>query len=167
MKKFQLHYSESLIRKAVRSFWWRATGWRFFIASALVLSSLVYSISTDDRSWRVGVTTSVLCLGLIFATALYMVHYRGAITRFRRMKSPVATFEVGDDRFRVSSDVGSSELSWSTVTEIWQFPDFWLLVLSRSQFITLPLADLDSDARKSILDRVKSNVSSGQIHDLP
>ena len=157
MKMFKLHYSEALIRSAVWAFWRRVTGWRYFVAIALVLGSFIYSISSGDRSWLVGVSASVLCLPVIFSVALYVIHYRGAITRFRRMQSPEATFEAGDDRFRVTSDVGSSEMSWSTVTEVWQFPEFWLLFFSRAQFITLPLADLDSEARELILDRAKSH----------
>lgn len=157
MNSFQLHYSESLIRKAVWAFWWRATGWRFFIGMAMVLAPLIYMVANGERSWWVGVCAAVFCLGVIFTVALYVVHYRGAITRFRRMKSPEATFEVEDERFRVTSDVGSSELSWSTIIEVWQFPDFWLLFFSRAQFITLPLADLDDEARELILSRAKSH----------
>lgn len=148
MKVFKLQYSEPLIRSAVWAFWRRTTGWRYFTAVALVLASLIHSVSSGDRSWWVGVSASILCLAVVFAIALYIIHYRGAITRLRRMQSPAATFEVGDERFRVTSDVGSSELSWSTITEVWCFPKFWLLFLSRARFITLPLADLESEARE-------------------
>jgi len=157
MNTFELHYSETLIRKAVWAFWRRTMGWRFFVAVALLLVALVYLVASGDRSWLVGVFASVLGLAGAFAVALYVVHYRGSITRLRRMRSPQGTFEVGDDRFRVASDLGSSELSWSAVTEVWRFPEFWLLFLSRAQFITLPLADLDSEARELILSRVKSH----------
>ncbi len=157
MKPFQLHYSEPLIRSAVWAFWRRVTGWRYFVAIALVLGSCIYSISSGDRSWWVGVSASVLCLAIIFALALYVIHYRGAITRFRRMQSPVATFEARSDHFRVTSDLGSSELSWSAIVEIWQFPEFWLLFVSRAQFITLPLADLDSEARDFIFHCARSH----------
>ena len=157
MKIFKLHYSEPLIRSAIWAFWRRVTGLRFFVAIALVLGSFIYSVSSGDRSWWVGVSASIVCLALTFAIALYVVHYRGAITRFRRMQSPEAAFEAGDDRFRLTSDVGSSELSWNTITEVWQFPAFWLLFFSRAQFVTLPLADLDRDAREFILSRAKSH----------
>lgn len=157
MKSFKLHYSEPLIRSAVWVFWCRVTGWRYFVAIALVLGSLIYSIASGDRSWWVGISASILCLAVIFAITLYVTHYRGAMMRFRRMQSPKATFEAGPDRFRLTSDVGTSELSWNTITEVWQFPEFWLLFLSRAQFITLPLADLDTEARNFILSHIKSN----------
>ena len=157
MKTFKLHYSEPLIRSAVWAFWLSVTGWRFFVAIAFVLGSFIYSVSSGDRSWWVGVSASILCIAVIFAVALYVVHYRGAIIRFRRMKSPEATFEAGDDRFRMISDIGSVDLSWSTIAEVWQFPAFWLLFLSRAQFITLPLADLSNEAQELILSRAKSH----------
>lgn len=157
MKLVKLHYSEALVRRAAWSFWRRITGWRYFLALALLLASLIHSVANGDRSWWVGMCASVLGLSLIFAMALYFIHFRGAITRFRRMRSPEATFEAGADRFRITSDVGSSELSWSAVTEIWQFADYWLLFFSRAQFITLPLADLDHEAQELVLDRARSH----------
>jgi hypothetical protein len=44
-----------------------------------------------------------------------------------------------------------------TVTAVRCFPEFWLMLFSRAQFVTLPLADLDIEARELILDRVKSH----------
>lgn len=121
MKLVKLRYTEPLIRSAVWSFWRRAAGWRYFLAMALLLASIIYSVAHGDRSWWVSVSATVLCLAIIIAIALYFVHYRGAIT------------------------------------EIWQFPDYWLLFFSRAQFITLPLADLDPEAQELILDRAKSH----------
>ena len=157
MTKITLHYSEALIRCAVRSFWWRTTGWLYFLALLLVLASLGYAIWNGDRSWWVGVLGAVLGLSLVFVVTLYVVHYRGSLKRLRRMRVPEATFEIDEDRFRLSSDVGTSEMAWSTITEVWRFPDCWLLFLSRAQFITLPAADLDATARESILTKVKSH----------
>ncbi len=157
MKSYTFHFSEALVGQAVWAFWRRVTGWRFLVAVALLMSSAIGMLVLGDRSWVVGLDAAALGLAVAFAVALYVIHYRGSITRFRRMKIPEATFEVGDERFRVTSDVGSSELVWSAVTEIWQFRDFWLLFVSRAQFITLPLADLDSEGRELILSRAKAN----------
>jgi hypothetical protein len=108
MEPIRLSYSESLIRRAVLAFWFRVTGWRFFIAFALVLVPFTYLVAIGDRSWWVGVFGSILVLAVLFAFALYFVHYRASITKFRAMKNPEATFEAGEERFRVCSDIGSS-----------------------------------------------------------
>lgn len=154
MKTITLHYSESLVRRAIWSFWWRLTGWSFVIPVVLLAGAFVSLVVSGDRSWRIGILATVLGLGALVAVAAYVGQMGSAISRFRRMQSPEATLEFGEERFRLSSDVGASELTWSTVAEIWQFRDFWLVFFSRAQFITLPLADLDHEAREMFLSRV-------------
>jgi hypothetical protein len=157
MNPIKLHYTEPLIRRAVKKFWFRVTGWRLFTALFLLLAFLVYSIVAGDRSWSVGVTGSVFAMGVIFAVTLYVLHYRTSVGRLRSMHTPEATLEVGDEKFRMTSDVGSAEMKWDSVTAVWRFPEFWLMFFSRAQFVTLSLADLDCEARQVILDRVKSH----------
>lgn len=157
MKLYTLHYTEALLKSVVWAFWRRVTGWKFLIGLVLMLFSIIGKITSGDRSWWLSALIAVFCLGIIFSAAIYIVHYKQTIGKFRRMTSPQGTFEVGETHFKVTSDMGSSELAWKTVTEIWQFPEFWLLFFSPSQFITLPLADLDLEARSYILDRAKTH----------
>jgi YcxB-like protein len=157
MNPIKLHYTEPLIRRAVKAFWLRDTGWHGFAALILGLALLIYFVAAGDRSWSVGVLGSVLAMAVIFSALRYLGQYRASVGRFRSMHTPEATLEVGDEKFRMTSDVGSSEMRWDTVTEIWRFPEFWLMFFSRAQFVTLPLTDLDNEARELILDRVKSH----------
>jgi len=53
--------------------------------------------------------------------------------------------------------VGTSELAWTAVTEVWSFPGFLLVFLSPAHFITLPASDLGAEARKFILGKARSN----------
>lgn len=156
MKTVTLHYREDLIHRAVLAFWLRATGWGFFTAAGLLLASFIALLAVGDHSWFVGVTGAVLGLAVVFAVALYVVHYRSSVTRFRRMKNPQAVLEMGEDSFRIASDVGSSEFAWSVITQVWRFPDFWLVFFSPAQFVTLPLADLDEEAREMLLEKVRA-----------
>ena len=155
MKEVTLHYSEALLRRAVKAFWWRTTGWLYVIAILLLLFAFGAALWRGDRSWWVGALGTVLGIGIAFAVSIYWVHLRGSLTRFRRMRSPESTFGLGEEGFRVTSDLGTSELAWSTVTEIWRYDDFWLLFFSRAQFITLPAADLDAEAREFILGKAQ------------
>jgi hypothetical protein len=157
MNSITLHYSEPLVRRAVRAFWWRTLGWRFPIAILLVLFSLISLVASGDRSWFVGAIGAVLALGLAFGASLYVVHYRGSVGRFRRMSTPEATFEPEVDRFRLVSDAGLAECPWKHVKEVWRFPEFWLVFLAPGQFITLPTADLDGAAREFVIDRIKAH----------
>ena len=55
----------------------------------------------------------------------------------------------------VSSDQGSATLPWSSVREVWAFPRFWLILLSRAQFITLPLGGVPDDTLAFVRSKTK------------
>jgi hypothetical protein len=157
MESFPLRYTETLVRRAIWAFWWRSTGYLFFVTLFMLLAVFVYLFAIGDRSWWLGALGTVLGAGALVAATLYVVHFQRSMTRFRRMKSKEATFEICDDRFRMTSDVGSTELSWSVITKVWTFPEFWLLFYSAAQFTILPLDDLSLDKQAMILVRLKSH----------
>jgi hypothetical protein len=152
-----LNFNESLIRKAVLSFWWRVVGFKFVIAMVLIGSSLCFFLYIGDRSWFVGAHATVLTIGISFLIALYWTHYRNGLKKFRAMSSPQATFSASESSFTLQSDLGSSTLPWSSITEIWQFEQYWLMLFSKAQFVTLPLADISPEFRASILERVRTS----------
>ena len=156
-----LHYDENLLRQAVLRFWWRVIGVRFVIALVVMGASLAWLVSHGDRSWFVGVVATVLVLAIALMVAVYFIHYRNAMKKLKNMGDPQATLTVSETSLTLSSGAGSSTVPWSAVTEIWQFPGFWLMFFSRSQFVTLPLADLTPQMRALVLDRVRA--SGGKI----
>ncbi|KQO16769.1 YcxB family protein [Acidovorax sp. Leaf78] len=157
MTKATLHYTDKLVKNAVAAFWWRTVGGKF-IASLLFLATyFAYALARGMHSWTTAALGVLLILGLALIGALYVVHLRGSLARFRRMRVKQAFLETTPDRLRLSSDMGSSDVDWSAVTEVWRFKDFWLLFFSRAQFVTLPLADLSDEVRHIVLDRVKSH----------
>lgn len=162
MQPVRLHFSEDLVRRAVRAFWWRAIGPAYVVGVALLAGPLAFALRRGDRSWWVGVVGTVLALAVWMAFVLYVVHYRASLNRLRRMKTPEGVMELGDERVRFSSDAGVTELEWSGFTELWRFPDFWLLFLSRAQWMTLPAADLSDEARAHILARVKHSAKDSR-----
>ncbi len=157
MTSIRLHYTEEIIRTAVARLWWRTLGLRFIVAFLLVGVSLAGLTAAGDRSRVSSALVAVLILATIFAAALYAVHYRSSMGRFRRMRVPEATLEIGEESFRVTSDVGSSEIAWGVVSEIWVFPEVLLVFIARAQFITIPRADVDADICRSILDAARAH----------
>ena len=156
MGPFTLRYSEGLLRRAVRAFWWRSSGWRSVVTFTLGCAFVAALIAKGDRSWLVGMMGAMLgCLVLVW-TSVYVTHDRASLGRFRRMRVPEVRLELGEERFRVTSDLGVSELGWDAFVGVRQYPEFWLLYLSRAQFITLPAADLPDEARDLILAKVKN-----------
>lgn len=161
MHQAALKYNPPLLRQAVVGFWWRATGFRFFIALAAVAFGLVASVREGDASWVTGVLGGVLIAGILFPLALFAVHYRNTFQKLKAMGSPQATLEASDSALSLSSGAGSASIPWTAITEIWQLKGCWLLLLSRSQFFTLPLADLTPALKDFILAKVRA--SGGKV----
>lgn len=71
------------------------------------------------------------------------------------MTSPQARFVFADNDVTLVSELGSATIPWASIREIWEFPDFWLILLSRAQFITLPIAGVGEDTRAFIRGKIK------------
>jgi hypothetical protein len=157
MNETKLHYSEPLLREAVRSFFFRAVirgfGPLFFVACGLLVVCLVYLLWSGDRGWAVGAFAAALIFIGLFFLVIYLAHYRNTIGRFRQMRSPEATLSYDDERFTLTSELGSATMPWSSITEVWRFQRFWLLLFSRSQFVTLPLDALDDSTKEFITQK--------------
>ena len=151
-----LTYSETLVRQAVFSFWRRTVGVGIFVAMAILGAVLAGLILDGDRSWVAGALAVVIGCGLAFPALIYAVHFRQSMGKFRAMQSPVATLLAEEASLTLSSEAGKSTFRWSGVTEIWRFPQFWLMLFSRSQFITLPLNAIPADMQAFVLKQAAS-----------
>jgi hypothetical protein len=155
MHQVVLTYDKPLIRHAVRAFWWRVVGFRFIAAAALVSIALVISILRGDTSWRTGVLATILAITIALIVAIYVLHYRNALQKLTAMGKPQATLSASESSLTLSSGAGSATLPWSAVTEIWRFESCWLLLFSKAQFVTVPLADMTAECADYILARVQ------------
>ena len=156
-----LIYSETLLRQAVFGFWRRSIGTGFIMmlmALAVILGVLV---TQDVAFWIIVTLTVLLVIAAIVAGALYIVHYRNSLLKFRQLDKPQSTFRADESSFTLSSDIGTTTLQWSAVKELWQFPTVWLLLYSKSQFTTLPLACLSPETQAYIVQRVRE--SGGKV----
>ena len=151
-----LIYAEPLLRQAVFAFWRRSVGVGFVVALAVVAISLGVLIGQGETSWLVGVLATVLALGIAFVVALYFVHYRNSLRKFREMGSPQATFLAEESSSTFSSSIGTATFQWSAVKELWQFPGVWLLLYSKAQFSTLPLTCLPPEMQAYVAQRIRA-----------
>jgi len=151
-----LTYTEPLLRRAVFAFWRRTVGIDLLIATAIVAGALAFFLLQGDSSWRVGVLATVLMLAITFAPAIYVVHYRNTMAKLRNMGNPQAILRAEESSFSVTSGIVSSTLQWSSIMEVWCFPEFWLLLFSKAQFMTVPLSTLSPDMQTFVLQQVKA-----------
>lgn len=156
-----LTYDEQLLRRAVLAFWRRSVGIGFPVAMVVVAIAFMSLLARGESSWTVGALGMVLVFGLAFVLAIYVVHYRNAMTKLRDMGLPQATFIAEASSFSVSSGIGNSTMQWSSVVELWRFSGFWLLLFSKAQFITLPLATVSPEMQAFVLKSVQA--SGGKV----
>jgi hypothetical protein len=157
MEPVSLQYSEQFIKNAIRSYWWKNIGPIFPSVSLLLAAFVVYRALDGDRSWFIGLIGAIAIIAFAVMVTSYFVHYSRSLGRLRRMKVPEATLELNEEGFKVASDVGSSEMQWSVVIQIWRFKHAWLLFFAGSDFITLPTNGLSDEAKKFITERAKAN----------
>jgi hypothetical protein len=151
-----LRYSETLLRRSVFAFWRRTVGLGFLVALVFVGGGLAQLLYIGDTSWIVGALAVALVVGVSFIVAIYVVHFRNAMQKFRDMGTPEALLVVEDKAFTLTSGIGSTSLAWSSIAEVWCFTDFWLLLFSKAQFSTIPLANVSPEMQTFVLQRVRS-----------
>ena len=156
MEEVTLVYSEDLLRRAIKSFWWRTIGPAYIVATLLMIVPFGYLIYLGDYSWLTGVLGGGIFIAILFASVLYVTHYRNTIGKFRSLKGSTSILKTGIEEFEIQSPIGNSKMKWSNITELWQFKEYWLVFLSKSQFFTLPTSCLTSSIKESILNNVRA-----------
>ena len=150
-----LIYSESLLRQAVFAFWRRSVGLGFILMLVVLAAILVGIIALGAPSWLIVTLAVILAIAAGIAVAMYVGYYRNSLRKFRTMEKPQATFCADESSFTMSSDAGTTTLQWSAVKELWQFPSVWLLLYSKTQYSTLPLACLPPETQAFVQERVR------------
>lgn len=142
MTPIRIEYTEELVKRAVFEFWKRTVGVGLPVALMLMVVLFAYLIWSGDRTWMVGLLGTMIALAIIVVVAVYLVHYRNSMQKFRNMRDPSAMLELHDEHLNIKSDAGSGEVRKTLITEVWVYADFWLVFLSRSQFFTIPTTTL-------------------------
>jgi hypothetical protein len=157
-----LTYTPSLVRQSVWAFWKRSVGITWPLTLVLLTAYVVLLVRGGNTGWLVGVFGTIVALGYIYLAAVYVAHLRHGMATLRAMGSPHGTLEVEDSGITVASGAGQSKLPWSRVQEVWFYPGFWILLFSRTQFMTLPLDNLPEAMQAEILERVRQQ--GGKTH---
>ena len=78
------------------------------------------------------------------------------------MQVPMARFTVDETQIAVASELGSATFPWPLILEVWEFPEIWLLLLSKNYFVTLPTDGVPASA----LEFIRAKVRSARPHPL-
>ena len=157
---FVARYSEEIGRHAVRRFLLRRLREWFDLKLCLVLAALggylCWLVWKGNRSWWVGLMAAAIILIPIAVLAVYAAHWSHTVGRIRRMQVPMSRFTLNDTELSVASELGTATIPWPLIVEVWEFPELWLLLLSKNYFVTLPTDGVPASALAFIRAKVKS-----------
>lgn len=152
-----LYFTPSLVRQSVWAFWKRSVGITLPLTLVLLTAYVVSLVRGGNTGWLVGVFGTIVALGYVFLAVVYVAHLWHGMATLRAMGDQQATLAIDGGGIMVASGAGEAKLPWSRVYEVWCYPDFWILLFSRTQFMTLPLANLPESMQTEILERMRQN----------
>ncbi len=124
-----LHYSPSLVRRAVFAYLRRGLGAGIFVALAGLVAAAIFLTLTEPGSWLAVAIWSAVAVVSVLLFGLYILHYRHGMEKLKRMREPQAVLQLTDLDLVASSQAGSFTAPWSSFAGIWRFPEFWLLLI--------------------------------------
>ena len=151
-----LVFTEPLVRQAAQAFGRRTVGIGFPFALAVMAAWLAALLWQGVTTWLVGALAMVLGFSVVILVLIYVVHYRNALRKFLEMCPRPASVQAEDATFTITSGLGSVTVGWSSIREVWRFDQFWLLLFSKGQFSTLPLACVPAEMQTFIQQRVQA-----------
>ena len=94
-------------------------------------------------------------IALVFLVAWKYV--RSSKARFSALTDPQITYRCNESSFGTKSCLGSMEIPWTTISEIWKFDDVWLLFFGNQGYSMFPVSLVALDVASFVEERVKSN----------
>ncbi len=157
-----VQYSEEVVRKAARCFLARFIRRDALIGGAAILLALGAWLGFG-LDWPYPAALAGLgCVLVALVLLVGLAYVRSAVGKFRALREPTVLWRFGEESLATSSDLGSVEIKWAVVSEVWRFPGVWLLFFgSRGWgYSTLPTASVSAELQEFILSRVRTHGGS-------
>ena len=142
------------------------TAARYFMRRFVIRSSIsdFVFIGIGVTLGLTGIISRELAIGWIVAGLALIVliiivalkYVRLARAKFSSMTDPQITYTCTDSTFGTKSCLGSMEVPWKTITQIWKFDDVWLLFFGNHGYSTLPVNLVGLDVVSFVEERVKA-----------
>jgi hypothetical protein len=154
METVTVTYTPALMSRAVACAWRRQIGWRGVVVFGLLVGCIVVLWAMDGWSSYAIVTVTAAVLLLVVFLGVYAMHRHRVLKHLQRLEGGFVEFAFDDDGLGITNSLGSSTLKWTTFEKLWQFPDVWLLFISKGQYIILPTAELPPEALALVEEKV-------------
>ena len=155
MIRFEAAYTEAMVAEAARVFISR----RLPLRALGVLICAVWACAGllawgGGQGWIVGVLVSIPLLAVGVAGAAWRAQLMQSRARLRRMDPAVASITLGPHGMDVASSLGRAAVPWSTVTEVWVRPGFWMVFTAPNSYNIVPSVSMP----RGTLELVRTHV---------
>jgi hypothetical protein len=154
---YVMTYTHNMVHSAVKTFVWRRGilgQKKLWLAEFALAVLFLWFFARGDRGWAVGLLGATLLAPPILISVVWLAHYRNTVGKFRSMQSPIANLTIGADGLAVASALGSVQIPWSILTEIWERPTYWMFFTAPSQFFTIPIETISTADRDFVRSKV-------------
>jgi YcxB-like protein len=150
---FDLEYSKTLVKRAVFFFCRKTIGVTFLVVILLTFGVSLFQIHNGSTSWTFWGGIVVSLMGALFSLALFLGHYRNSMARFNKIGEKKAQMTLTDQNITFTSSAGNVSFPWAAIYDIWKADDFWLILFSKNNFMTLPLKNVPAEAQNLLLQK--------------
>jgi YcxB-like protein len=148
--------TQALVKKSTRRFVWCQYGVGYLVAMGFVLLGFLSELVFGDREWLLGAFGVILGLGLIFPISMWRNLEIANLSLLEKMEKPWVHFVFDEKGIVTDSELGSSSLTWKTVTEVCEFPEFWFLFVGKNHLV-LSTAILSKELMQFIRTKTSEN----------
>jgi len=154
---FPVRFADEVVRDAIRAFVVQRTvreqKMKWGAAALMVVACLALVIQGKFTLAILAIV--VACFPAIFSAVVWRVHSTNAFGRYARMDGRRADITVDPEGFSITSSLGSGNLTWRNVTEIWERPRSFMLFSGANAFNIVP--------RETMPDEVQAYLSSKSV----
>ncbi|MDT2024323.1 YcxB family protein [Methylocella sp. CPCC 101449] len=154
---YRARYTPEIVRDAVKTYVRRrlfAEQKGLWIAAGAMAVLFIGLLWSGQRDWLTGIVGAAAVLPALLLIAGWRAHSANTVGRFSRMKEPVAEIAYDATTLSFTSDLGSAQVPWSQLTEVWQRPGYWMIFFDKNQFNVLPDDDMPDGLRQKLRDNV-------------
>jgi hypothetical protein len=155
----EIPYTPEMFRRANRRYILRLWRKQFLLATLVAIALLalvVFGSPTPMLRALILVTVTLIPVLLVGG---YFARLRHSLSLFKKLDAGKVRFTFDETGVSTESTLGKSTLVWAMFTELWEFPDEFLLLYVNAQFITLPKAHVPERAITRIRERLASERS--------
>lgn len=133
-----LRYDRPLLKQAVANYIKRIYLKRMVWMTIAIIALVIFAFTCTDSPWLQAFTiVPAVFLPAMLAVG-YVVRIIQSLQRLNLLDDGRVTVTATDASFNIESAIGKSEMNWKLFSELWEFPEMYLLLYNNNQFITLP-----------------------------